>query len=82
MIALRKENDCLCQGEFNSLYEGNAVYAFERSYNGVRLISICNMTAKNKKVPSSLPNGKVLVSSYNNQSNELKPFEFRLIEVK
>ena len=82
MIALRKENDCLCQGEFNSLYEGNAVYAFERSYNGVRLISICNMTAKNKKVPSSLPNGKVLVSSYDNQSNELKPFEFRLIEVK
>ena len=82
MIKLRKENDILALGNFNSLYEGKYVYVFERSYNGKKLISVCNMSSKKQKFPTKHAKGKVIVSNYENENGYLMPFEFRLIEVK
>ena len=81
MIKLRKENDVLALGDFNSLYEGKYVYIFERNYRGEKLISVCNMSAKKQKIPAKYAQGRLVISNYENISGDLMPFEFRLIEV-
>ena len=81
MIALRKENKVLTDGSFKSIYEGRAVYAFERELDGEMLTSVCNMTGKCKKMPRELLGGDVVVCSYKEyDAQTLKPFEFRLIK--
>ena len=82
MISMRKTNEILINGDFAPLYEGKSVYAFERIYNGKRLISICNMCGKTVKLPKSIAGkGKQVVSSYKESyKDRLKPFEFRLYE--
>ena len=81
MIKLRKENDVLALGDFNSLYEGKYVYIFERNYRGKKLISVCNMGAKKQKISAKYAQGRLVISNYENISEDLMPFEFRLIEV-
>lgn len=81
MIALRKSNEVLKNGSFKSVYEGRAIYAFERELDGEILMSICNMTGKTKKLPKQLCGGDVAVSSYKQYEAEaLAPFEFRIIK--
>jgi hypothetical protein len=82
MIALRKENEVLCDGAFRVLYEGGRVYAFERVLGDKRLVSVCNMSGKAAKLPRAVRGiGKVLVSSYGEAACDgLMPFEFRLYE--
>ena len=81
MIALRKTDKVLCEGDFRALYEGKSVYVFERSLDGRSLVSVCNMSGKTAKLPKNLENlGKLIVSAYADIGEELKPFEFRLYE--
>ncbi len=81
MIALRKTDKVLCEGDFRALYEGKSVYVFERSLDGRSLVSVCNMSGKTAKLPKNLENlGKLIVSGYADIGEELKPFEFRLYE--
>ena len=82
MVALRKSNEVLCEGEFRALYEGKRVYAFERRLGGKRLVSVCNMSAKTVRLPKALGNsGDMILSSYNETAcGKLMPFEFRLLE--
>jgi oligo-1,6-glucosidase len=80
MVLIRKENEILKNGDFASVYEGKSVYAYQREYNGKRLISIMNMCSKNVKIPSSIAiGGKVIISNYDGECANLRPFEFRLI---
>ena len=83
MIAERKQNEILCAGSFKAVYQGRRVFAFERELDGKRLLSVCNMTAKNTAMPRSIRGGEVLISSYNEyDEGRLKPFEFRLVKVE
>ena len=80
MIALRKTDTVLTHGDFRVLYEGKRVYAFERTLNGRRLISISNLSGKTVKLPKNLMNcGQQIISNYSkSESICLLPFEFRL----
>lgn len=82
MIALRKTDEVLLNGDFTPVLEGKSVYAFEREWQGRRLLSVCNMTGKSVKLPKELYEwDNVLISNYNDTENTiLKPFEFRLME--
>ena len=83
MIALRKADKALCEGDFCVLHEGKSVYAFERSVEGRSLVSVCNMSGKTAKLPKILEKlEKPIVSSYADIGRELKPFEFRLYETE
>ena len=82
MIAMRKENEILKNGSFESLYEGKYIYAFKREYDGKSLACICNMRGKNTKLPKELQNRTVKISSYKDTcADTMKPFEFRLVEI-
>ena len=82
MISMRKSDSVLVDGDFAPIYEGRRVYVFERSYNGRRLISVCNMSGRTVKLPRALTGyDKPIISSYkDSQSDRLMPFEFRLYE--
>ncbi len=82
MIALRKTDRVLAEGDFRPLYEGKRVYAFERVLDGRSLISVCNMSGKAVRLPKTLKDcGKQVVSSYSESPvDRLMPFEFRLYE--
>ena len=82
MIALRKSNPILAEGDFISVYEGKQIYAFVRSFKDQKLLSVCNMSSRSVKLPKQLKNlGKQAISSYKEEGDALKPFEFRLYEL-
>ena len=82
MIAMRKSNAVLAEGDFTPLYEGREVYAFARTLGDKKLLSVCNMSGKTVKMPRKLKGvGKQIVSSYKVEGDALKPFEFRLYEI-
>ena len=81
MISLRKSQDALIDGDFVPVLVSNSIFAFERTYNGKRLLSMCNMTGKEVKLPQHLAAwDKVLASNYDDVTATLRPFEFRLME--
>ena len=84
MISLRKTHPVLADGAFRSVYEGRAVYVFARELDGKALLSICNLTGKDAKLPSVVgANGKIVACSYDHaEADVLKPFEFRLLEIE
>ena len=81
MIQLRKTNPVLINGDFCSAFEGKSVYAFERSYQGQTLMTLCNMCSKEAEIPDAAKQyTHVLVSNYSEVSAAtLRPFEFRLL---
>lgn len=83
MIAMRRSDEVLAEGDFTSIYEGREVYAFLRTLGDKKLLSVCNMSAKTVAMPRGLKGiTKQIVSSYNVEGDALKPFEFRLYEIK
>ena len=82
MIALRKTDRALIDGSFAPLYEGRRIYAFAREADGRRLVSVCNMSGGEAKLPKVLSGlGNLLISSYKESpADRLMPFEFRLYE--
>ena len=79
--AYKKSSDVLKEGLFREIYSDKFVYAFEREYNGERLISVCNFSTENKRLPKNIC-GKTVISNYDGEyGTTLRPYEFRLIEV-
>ena len=59
----------------------NNIFAFERTLDGKRLLSMCNMTGKTVKLPPHLADWiQVVASNYYDITDTLRPFEFRLME--
>ena len=81
MIALRKNCDVLCEGEFECIQQSGSVYAFARRLGDRKLVSVCNMSGKRAKMPAQVKMPmKLVTSSYPNpEFSVLKPFEFRLL---
>ena len=81
MIGLRKTVPALIDGDFVPVHVSNNIFAFERTLNGQRLLSICNMTGKFVKLPKHLAAWQqVLASNYDDLGDTMRPFEFRLME--
>ena len=82
MIAMRRGDRTLCEGDFSPIYEGRRIYAFARELDGRRLVSLCNMSGKTVKLPKALKGcGRLVVSSVESVVEDtLSPFEFRLYE--
>ena len=78
MNALKKSSDVLKEGGFKELYAKKTVYAFEREYNGEKLICVCNFSTKNAKLPEGIA-GERVMSNYEGESVTLRPYEFVLI---
>jgi len=82
MIAMRKNDEILREGQFRSCLESKSVYAFKRVLNGKELLSVCNMTGKSVPVPEKIKGwDNMVISSYKDcEKDVLKPFEFRLMK--
>jgi glycosidase len=82
MIALRKTDDALIDGDFVPVMVSNNIFAFERVLGQRRLLSMCNMTGKAVKLPAHLQAwDKKIIGNYPTGTAEyLQPFEFRLME--
>ena len=82
MIHLRKTDPVLVNGAFVPVHMGATVYAYERVAGNRRLLILCNMCSREKKLPKELTGWKKLIAcNYNTVSfDTLRPFEFRLLE--
>ena len=82
MIALRRTDEVLMDGDFVPVMVSNNIFAFERVLNGRRLLSMCNMTGKAVKLPQHLQSWETkIIGNYPSGSADiLQPFEFRLME--
>ena len=81
MVALRKQLPALIDGDFVPVMVSNNIFAFERTLNGKRLLSVCNMTGREVKLPKQLADWQqVLACNYDDVTATMRPFEFRLME--
>ena len=82
MIGLRKTEPALIDGDFIPVYMGSTIFAYERVTQDKRLLIICNLCGKEKKLPKHLTDWrKVVACNYNSISfDTMRPFEFRLLE--
>lgn len=81
MIYLRKSEPALRDGDYFPAYMGKSIYAFERVLDGKRLLTICNLSAKEVKLPKQLAQWtQVVASNYDDITPVMRPFEFRLMQ--
>ena len=82
MIGLRKTEPALIDGDFVPVHMGSTIFAFERVSEDKRLLVLCNMCGKEKKLPKQLTDWKKLVACNYNTVNfdTMRPYEFRLLE--
>lgn len=82
MIGLRKTDPALIDGDFVPVYTGKSIFAYERVKDGRRLLAICNLCGKERKLPPHLADWeKLLACNYDTVSKHtMRPFEFRLLE--
>ena len=82
LIQLRKNYDVIAYGDIKPLLrEDKRVFAYERNYNGQKLIVICNFypTTYEIELPYDLSNYKCILNNYKNEAKAkkiaLKPYE-------
>jgi len=82
MIHLRKTDPVLVDGDFIPVHMGRSVFAFERVLDNRRLLTICNFTGREVRLPKHLADwDHVIASNYPaRKQGVLLPFEFRLLE--
>ena len=81
--SLRENHDVLILGDYKALFEDDEnIFAFERSYNGKKITTIVNYSLKPVKVPETLKNQNLVLSSENEiNENELEALEARIYTV-
>lgn len=79
MNELKKSSDVLTYGSFKSLYEGKTVYAFEREFDGEKLVALCNFSTKCARIPEEI-SGERVISNYDGEDKKLRPYEFVIIK--
>ncbi|WP_026535244.1 glycoside hydrolase family 13 protein [Arthrobacter sp. H14] len=81
LIWLRHKLDVVALGTFNMLEpEHPALYAFERTLDGERLLITANVSSDPLEVPLQLPAGPVLLGNYDGEAgtSTLRPWEVRV----
>ncbi len=82
LISLRKKYRVISEGEIRFLDTGNEkVLAYERTFEGQKLITVCNFSGDYEKISLSIPEGEVLISNYEDgqKFGELRPYEADVI---
>ena len=82
MIRLRKTEPALMDGGFVPVHLGRSIFAYERYSREKRLLVICNLCGKARRLPKHLTDWRrVVACNYNTVSfDTMRPFEFRLLE--
>lgn len=80
LIRLRKENEIIVYGNYELLLpEDENIFAYTRSLDGKKLLTVCNFSKSEQKFDfSGYENAKVLISNYNRDAGKdgiLKPYE-------
>ena len=80
LIRLRKENEIIVYGNYELLLpEDENIFAYTRSLDGKKLLTVCNFSKSEQKFDfSGYENAKVLISNYNRDARKdgiLKPYE-------
>ena len=80
--SLREKYSALIFGDYNELFnEDENIFAFERSFNGEKIITAVNFSLKSVKVPDILKNKNLILSSENEfKKSEFLPLEARIYE--
>ena len=79
MNELKKSSDVLTYGSFKSLHEGKTVYAFEREFDGEKLVALCNFSTKCARIPEEI-SGERVISNYDGEDKKLRPYEFVIVK--
>jgi oligo-1,6-glucosidase len=89
MVKLRLENPVFIYGKYTLLdSENKSVYAYQREYEGKKVLIILNFTDKSANTSVNLKNTKFLISNYPSKNNSvinklvLRPYEALIYEVK
>lgn len=79
LISLRKLKKALVYGDFH-VHETpyDDLFCYTRELEGQSIFVLLNMS--DKSYDYKVPNGKLLLSNYNHDSNIIKPYEARIIE--
>ena len=80
LIRLRKENEIIVYGNYELLLpEYENIFAYTRSLDGKKLLTVCNFSKSEQKFDfSGYENAKILISNYNRDAGKdgiLKPYE-------
>ena len=78
LITLRNGSDVLKHGSFKELYRKNGVYAFRREHEGESLITVINISGKERQAPIT---GECVISTEGRAALEgaMKPYEAAII---
>jgi len=80
LIRLRKENEIIVYGNYELLLpEDENIFAYTRSLDGKKLLTVCNFSKSEQKFDfSGYENAEILISNYNRDAGKdgiLKPYE-------
>jgi len=84
LSALRKNHEALIAGDYKEIFaDSEEIFAFERSLNDEKIITIVNFTLKPVKVPDEIAKKNLILSSEKVfDEKELKPLEARIYKEK
>lgn len=81
LIALRKEYEIIVYGQYDLMLEEDPdLYVYTRTYEGKKLITICNFSEKDRvfEVPEEFKGGEILIQNYEGEAmpnGTLRPYE-------
>mgnify|MGYP003571316891 CR=1 FL=1 len=80
LSALRNSNEELIAGDYHEIFsDSEEIFAFERSLNDKKIITVVNFSLNPVKVPEEIANKKIILSSEKDfNDSELKPLEARI----
>ena len=87
LLALRKKERVLSDGDFRVIVNKDPVYAYSRNNDTTSLLILLNFSSKKEKLPKGLPplNGEILLSNYDVQDTSevvgLHPYEALIIRL-
>lgn len=81
LINLRKDNDILVKGNFNLILpDHEAIFAYEREYDGDKWTVIANMSNKDESLIIGEAEVKSIISSYEKENYDLSDLKLRPYE--
>ena len=72
LIALRKSEPCLTQGEYHLLACNEKYYAYQRQWQGEEITVVCNFEKESEYTAN---HGEVVLSNYQSVEKTLKPYQ-------
>ena len=84
MIVFRKDSPVLLHGSFAEKHAKGSVYAFEREYEGQKLLALFNFSGREQKLPLAVA-GDVVMGNYPEKAAAdapLRAWEYRLVQLQ